>query len=83
MNSLFFGESPELLEACVHPVNRFSQFVVFVGNYIAGIVRVEMKSHRVVDVRPIGMVLLSLGVKSHFGHKSKGFFEVFELKGGD
>lgn len=86
MNTLIFWRKPtkrKLLEAGVYPVNSLSELVVLIGDYVAGIVRIEVKRHGVVDVAPIGMVLLGLGVKGHFCHKGESFFEIFKFKAGD
>ena len=56
--------------------------MVFLGYDISGIVRVQAKADGVVNIRPIGVVLLRLRNKSHLRHKSEGLGEVFELEFG-
>src|SRR5690606_277898 len=59
-----------------------SQFVVFIGYYVAGIVRTEGKLHLIVFVGPIGMVVLLFGGNRHLRHKRKCLTEIIKYKGG-
>jgi hypothetical protein len=54
--------------------------VISVGHDIASIVRSELNFNGVPHVAPVRVVILFFGSESHFGHKSEGFSEVFEIE---
>jgi hypothetical protein len=64
-------------------VDDLRQAMIPGGNGVAGIKSRKLKIHLVIPIGPAGMVIHFLGSQRYFGHKSKGFLEIFETKGFD
>ena len=60
-------------------INALCQCEVSLGNAI-GIVAGEPDLHRVVDVIPVGVVVLLFSAFRHMAHELPGSFEVAELE---
>jgi len=56
--------------------------MVFIRDHISGIVRIQAKTNGIVNIRPVGVMLLSLCCKSHFRHKGESLGEIIEFKFG-
>src|SRR5437016_6094154 len=61
-------------------VYRVGELSVEIGDFVSSIVCIQLKVDGVVGVGPGGMMIHFLRHQGHFGHESKGFLEIFELK---